>query len=78
MEKWVLPTLSEVLAQGEEPGVENIMSHLRQTMDLDNGIRRCHSRIARDRVKAEREWCGAIAALEQIFLQTISLDRPER
>lgn len=52
MSKWILPTLSEVVAQGEQSTA---------TPQYRSGV---------GRRKAERQWCGAIAALVAILEQT--------
>jgi signal transduction histidine kinase len=71
--KWLLPTLSEILtlhdptwAVPSEPGGSNPAV----PPDLEtNGQRRGQSRQAMLRVRAEREWTGAIAAVNQLLHQ---------
>lgn len=63
MYKWILPTLSEVLALGESTQF-SLLPFGSSSSNLTN------SEVALRRFKAEREWRGAIAALEQLLLQT--------
>lgn len=58
MHKWLLPSLSEILAQSSENWAEDALQPAK-------------TRTARARVKAEREWMGAIAALEVILRSAI-------
>lgn len=67
--KWLLPSLSEVLAQSNENWAEDAFLPAK-------------TRTARERVKGEREWSGAIAALEVLLRSAIApgnkrnLDQP--
>jgi hypothetical protein len=73
--QWLLPSLSEVLAQGaaneSNPGaalgIEPCMVSAMPTV----GINPSHVSIARQRVRAEREWWGAIAALNVLLETTL-------
>ena len=78
MYKWILPTLSEVLALSEstlkdcpngkaEWTAENCGGDVISPVSSTN-------QNAVEHVRAEREWCGAIAALEQLLLQSIDSD----
>ncbi len=68
--KWLLPTISEVLALSEQAGENRVVSPVEQTAEKANGLRPA-SRMAREYARAWREWCGAIAALEQLLLQIL-------
>lgn len=76
MYKWILPTLSEVLALSELT-LKDCSSQKALTLatedcqgDITSPV--CSTnQTAKERVKAEREWCGAIAALEQLLIQSI-------
>lgn len=72
VQKWLLPTIGEVLAQSEQTGAEGVARTANHTAVRSNhGRGRANSRTARERVRAEREWCGAIAALEQLLLAAV-------
>jgi signal transduction histidine kinase len=66
VQKWLLPTLSEILAETTEQSAHN-------TVFSSDGIARINaeqsstSQLALQHLKAEREWFGAIAALEQLL-----------
>ncbi len=78
MHKWILPTLSEVLALSESTSADcpsekagwtavaqNCESNITTPVDSTNQNEVAH-------VRAEMEWCGAIAATEQLLLQSIN------
>ena len=65
MQKWLLPTLSEILALSTSRADSCV--RVGQTAVIENNQQRLTSRTASARVKAEREWCGAIAALEDLL-----------
>ncbi len=81
VQKWLLPTLSEVLASSEQTGMNTVALSSKQI--AENGHRRTSDsyacakgeRTARERLKAEREWWAAIAALEHLLLQASELDK---
>lgn len=73
--KWLLPSISEVLARREQIGTDNVVSQVGEKTLTQNSSRRVTSRTARERVKAEREWCGAIAALENLLLQVLDVSQ---
>lgn len=58
--KWYLPTLSEILTLSEDSPALSVQH---QTLSP-----------AQQRVKAEREWSGAVAALNQLLCQTIEAE----
>lgn len=79
VQKWLLPTISEVLAQSEQTGVDSVARTAGHTIVRSNHSRgRTNSRTAQERVRAEREWCGAIAALEQLLLQAVDASEHEQ
>ena len=59
MFKWILPTLSEILALSES------------TLKDFTSAKADTNQNAVEDARAEREWCGAIAALEHLLLQSI-------
>lgn len=63
MYKWILPTLSKVLALGESTQFSPSPSDA-SSSNLTN------NEISLRRLRAKREWCGAITALEQLLLQS--------
>ncbi len=71
VQKWLLPTLSEILAQSILTGadIEDVPT-VEQTAVNDNA-KRHHSR----RVKAEREWVSARRALEELLLAQTQHDQ---
>lgn len=78
--KWILPTLSEVLALSELSLQDCSSPKPERTVATENCggditiPARSTNQTAKEWVKAEREWFGAIAALEQLLLQTIDSD----
>lgn len=66
MSEWIFPTFSEILTQGEA------MSAERNSAGTD-ALRGALS-IAEKRLRAEREWFGAIAALESLLHHAKSSD----
>ena len=82
VQKWLLPSLSEVLAQSEQTGLNNeVVPLVGQETITQKGQRCANSRKVRERTiaqadataaKAQREWKSAIATLEQLLLQTIT------
>ncbi|MBW4522810.1 MAG: HAMP domain-containing histidine kinase [Scytolyngbya sp. HA4215-MV1] len=74
MPKWLLPTLSEILilVNGSEP--EQFQAY--QTEEGDGSVyRHSTNRTALERLKAEREWRGAIAALSALLEQSLELEQ---
>ena len=67
MHHWILPTLSEILALSNQPQVD--ADSCVSTSQEKPGSEQPNSKnsIAHQRVKAEREWFGAIAALESLL-----------
>ncbi len=57
MHEWILPTLSEILTSPQVAGGQLLANHSTKS-------------VAQQRVRAEREWFGAIAALEALLQQT--------
>ncbi len=78
MQKWILPTISEVIALSES---SLINCHDRKAEltaaiknlggEVNSSINNINANILK-RVRAEREWSGAIAAMEQLLLESIS------
>uniref|UniRef100_A0ACD5GX72 Sensor histidine kinase n=1 Tax=Desertifilum tharense IPPAS B-1220 TaxID=1781255 RepID=A0ACD5GX72_9CYAN len=85
MSKWILPTLSEVVAQGEQLAqcnAETPLSDAQKNRTENSRLRHSEpatspSRNAAGHRKAERQWCGAIAALVSI-LEQIAQDNRAR
>jgi hypothetical protein len=67
VQKWLLPTLSEILVRSQQPETDDFEQF--PPAAYGGGDR---SRLLRQQLKAEREWCGAIAALEQLLLSEIA------
>jgi hypothetical protein len=67
--KWLLPTLSEVLALHDPTWIRTANLASTNQMDADSS-QRLSQRLASQRLRAEREWSGAIAALN-LMLQEI-------
>ncbi|MEQ8463547.1 MAG: HAMP domain-containing sensor histidine kinase [Coleofasciculus sp. E1-EBD-02] len=73
MQKWLLPNISEVLAQNTQIGKHNpVESQVESTtVVMDKGQRSAASQRMRDERRSQREWQSAIASLEQLLLQVI-------
>lgn len=77
MHKWILPTLSEVLALSEStlancPSEKAEWTAVTQNCDnITTPVDSTNQNVV-ERVRAEAEWCGAIAATEQLLLQSIN------
>ena len=84
VQKWLLPTLSEVLARKEAMErvyTQNWADETLQSPKMDvwqrEGEKHSHREVtgnvsmAREHVKAEQQWCGAIAALEHLLQQVM-------
>ena len=78
VQKWLLPSLSEVLAQRERTGLnEGVTPGVEQANLTENSQRSVTKRRTKERSvlnndavsKAQREWKSAIASLEQLLLQ---------
>lgn len=67
VQKWLLPSLSEVLAQSEQTEPIN-----QGTLQGEKDQRDATSHREQERAKVEREWSSAIATLEELLLQAIS------
>jgi len=82
--KWILPTLSEILSLGEStlkdcpsPKAEWTAATENCRGDFTSPVS-SKNELAPERVKAEREWWVAIAALEQLLLERIDSDKPSK
>ncbi len=72
VQKWLLPSLSEILAQSEQAGLNNnVEPQIGQTSVTENGQRGVTSRREKERAKAQREWQSGIATLEELLWQAI-------
>ena len=72
--KWLLPTLSEILAKAEPTGIELLVPEFSQpqsqpkpTTGGDSGSEQRH----KAQIKAESQWQSAIAAVELLLLQAL-------
>lgn len=76
MYKWILPTLSEVLALSESSAncPSGKVEWAAATQNCGDDMLYAMPQDASQRVKAEREWWVAVAALEQLLLQSIDAD----
>jgi signal transduction histidine kinase len=73
VEKWILPTISEVLAPSELTANNSSSTEGIAAEDWTaHANSSSPSRHGKERLKAEREWYGAIAALEQLLIQSVS------
>lgn len=73
MQKWLLPSLSEVLAQSSQTDLSNGVGHqVEPTTVTEKGQRGATSRRAKEQARSEREWKSAIASLEQLLRQGLS------
>lgn len=79
VQKWLLPSLSEVLAQREQIGLNEWVTHgveqetltENSQLSVTNRRTREHSAVQHNSAatKAQKEWKSAIASLEQLLLQ---------
>lgn len=82
VQKWILPTISEVIALSELTLAKCSGENAGQTAatqdfaDNINSPAYSTNQNLYKRSKAEREWRGAIAAIEQLLLQSIDLEIP--
>ncbi|MBD0346171.1 MAG: HAMP domain-containing histidine kinase [Coleofasciculus sp. Co-bin14] len=82
LQKWLLPSLSEILAQRENIGLDDkVAPQNGQAAVAENGYEGATNGKARSRAsaqhsaaaaKAKREWKSAIVTLEQLLLQVIT------
>ncbi len=70
MPKWLLPTLSEILALHDPTWT--VQYSAAKVMTVGNGARRSLQREVSQRGRAEREWTGAIAALQMMLNHAIA------
>ncbi|GAC1461683.1 MAG: HAMP domain-containing sensor histidine kinase [Chamaesiphon sp.] len=71
VQKWLLPTLSEVLAQSTSRS--GLCVQAEQTVVTENVT----SRTTGERIKAAREWRSAIAALEDLLVACAAVNQPD-
>lgn len=69
MPRWLLPTLSEILALNDPTWMVQ-SCHASSDGDSDT-LQRPAKRLALRRVRAEREWCGAVAALSGMLHEVV-------
>lgn len=75
MQTWLLPTLSDVFNHRQATKKDTSARNNHSTV-TDNQLEQNYSERKRlEELKAQREWFGAIAALEKILLANIDLDR---
>lgn len=73
VQKWLLPSLSEILANSEQVVLNDTAApQIEETTITENGQRGASSRREKERAKAEREWKSAIASLEELLLQFLA------
>lgn len=65
MYKWILPTISEILSASESNLVCHSQAEVNSHVHAPNVILK--------RTRVEREWRGAIASVEQLLLETITV-----
>ena len=75
MHHWILPTLSEILALSSQPQAD--ADPCVWKFEQKPRSERRNASIAQQRVRAEREWFGAIAALEPLLKQIKPLSSGE-
>ncbi|WP_421658376.1 sensor histidine kinase [Leptothermofonsia sp. ETS-13] len=72
MPKWLLPTLSEILALNDPTWSAEYASEASNGVEGNGSRRFVTNRLALQRVRAEREWTGAIAALNVMLQHAIA------
>jgi signal transduction histidine kinase len=70
MSHWIFPTLSEILAHSDDASRTVGTDHRQQVETTPHS----GNSVAEKQLRAEREWFGAIAALESLLQQTDSTD----
>jgi len=80
--KWLLPTLSEVVALSDPMWIvdESVQSDFRpgyaahsdSSLPGNGHVRRVPSQLAKRQLRANREWTGAIAALDELLHQYLT------
>jgi signal transduction histidine kinase len=88
VQKWLLPSLGEVLARNEQIGFDNeVAPQIELAAMSENGNRGTSSYRKTEHViiqqglaaaKAQREWKSAIATLEQLLRRTLSISASDR
>ncbi|MGI0488324.1 sensor histidine kinase [Pantanalinema rosaneae CENA516] len=71
MPKWLLPTLSEILALGDPSWIMSRGAERSSSASDPSSPRRLANRVALQQVRAEREWRGAIAALSVLLQRSL-------
>lgn len=71
MPKWLLPTLSEILALGDPSWIMSRGAESLPSASDPSSPRRLANRVALQQVRAEREWRGAIAALSVLLQRSL-------
>ncbi|NES82169.1 MAG: HAMP domain-containing histidine kinase [Moorea sp. SIO2B7] len=71
VENWLLQTLSDVFNKNHSTVLEGCPNHSNQTTTRDKDNLNSDEEIVKAKLKAKGEWCGAIAALEQLLLSII-------
>jgi len=73
VQKWLLPNISEVLAQSQQTGGNNPVESSVEpaTVVREKGQRSAASQRMRDERRSQREWQSAIASLEKLLLQLL-------
>jgi signal transduction histidine kinase len=78
VQKWLLPSLSEVLANSEQVELNDTAAPFSdETTITENGQRGASSRREKERTKAEIQWKSAIASLEQLLLQFVAVSNSD-
>ncbi len=72
--KWLLPTLSEILALNDPTWMVQFESPSDRSTRTESTGQHRTGRIALQRVRAEREWSGAIAALNLLLQKIVETD----
>lgn len=71
MPKWLLPTLSEILALNDPTWMGQFEPLSYRSTETESLGQYRSTRLALQRVRAEREWTGAIAALSILLQKTV-------
>ncbi|HEY9300422.1 MAG TPA: sensor histidine kinase, partial [Phormidium sp.] len=73
MQKWLLPTLSEILVETTEKSTLGVLLPKERIIEARTE-QSATTQVALQQLKAEREWFGAIAALENLLRSNIVFD----
>ncbi|GET37835.1 sensor histidine kinase [Microseira wollei] len=73
VQKWLLPTVSEIIAQSESLGADDAAFCAKSTDGKEAFL---NASMALERVKAEQQWQSGIASLEHLLQEVVTVNDP--